>query len=621
MATIVYLDADDEITSAASRIRMAGDARVGLVLPFGSRVATSRINFRLLAREAAANNRRLDIVAPDASARALAASAGLAVFSSVGEYEATLDADEDAAATTPVPPGIGAAGIAGATVAGAGGQVASNAGYPAPGGDGRPIDPSRDTVPTQRVRVPITEPASSDYGAPGIAAAQPRQEPYVDARAVRDRGGRRGPGRALLVALLAVVLVGGGVAFAAVNVLPTATITVTPRYEDLGPVTFTVTADPDATAVDTTSATIPATTAELPVTASGTFPATGKKIVKEKAKGIVRFTNCDPSAAYRIPAGTSVATGSGTQFETRESVLLPVAGISGNPPNLRVRCTDTDVGVLAAVAGTDGNVGAGEIRVVPARYNRALVRVTNPEATTGGSREVFPKVSQEDIDGALATLRTDAQTRFEELLADPTSVPGTATVFPETAVLGDLAPDTDPATLLDQEVATFTLGVTGTGSVVTVDASPIEAIAEARLADAVDDGFELVPDSTRVQVGEGSAADGLVSFDVDATALQLRTLDPDALRAAVLGRSRAEAEAALEQFGDVTLTLWPDFVSVVPTSEGRVTVTVVPPAAPELPEPTPAPTPRPTAAPTEEPSDGALESPGDEVPSEPVPSG
>ena len=97
MATIVYLDADDEITSAASRIRVAGDSRVGLVLPFGSRVATSRINFRLLAREAQANGRRLDIVAPDASARALAASAGLAVFSSVGEYESALDADDDAA--------------------------------------------------------------------------------------------------------------------------------------------------------------------------------------------------------------------------------------------------------------------------------------------------------------------------------------------------------------------------------------------------------------------------------------------------------------------------------------------------------------------------------------------
>ena len=70
MATIVYLDTEDEITTAASRIRGAGTPRVGLFVPFGSRVSTSRINFRLLAREALEAGRRLDILAPDASARA-----------------------------------------------------------------------------------------------------------------------------------------------------------------------------------------------------------------------------------------------------------------------------------------------------------------------------------------------------------------------------------------------------------------------------------------------------------------------------------------------------------------------------------------------------------------------
>src|SRR6187455_1095173 len=148
MATIVYLDADDEITSAASRIRAADDGRVGLVLPFGSRVATSRINFRLLAREALVTGRRLDIVAPDAAARALAASAGLAVFGSVGEYEAALDAVDDADDPTI---DLRAAGL-GAVV------TAAAAPAPIPAGDGRPIDPSRDTAPTQLAQVPITEP-------------------------------------------------------------------------------------------------------------------------------------------------------------------------------------------------------------------------------------------------------------------------------------------------------------------------------------------------------------------------------------------------------------------------------------------------------------------------------
>ena len=84
---IVYLDVDDEITSAAARIRSAEDVDVALVLPAGLADRHSRINFRLLAREAAGRSRRLAIVAPEASTRALAASAGLPVFASVVEYE------------------------------------------------------------------------------------------------------------------------------------------------------------------------------------------------------------------------------------------------------------------------------------------------------------------------------------------------------------------------------------------------------------------------------------------------------------------------------------------------------------------------------------------------------
>ena len=61
-----------------------------MVLPYGSRVATSRINFRLLSRDALTHEKRLSIVAGDPGDRALAASAGLPVFASVAEYESSL---------------------------------------------------------------------------------------------------------------------------------------------------------------------------------------------------------------------------------------------------------------------------------------------------------------------------------------------------------------------------------------------------------------------------------------------------------------------------------------------------------------------------------------------------
>ena len=69
-----------------------------LVLPYGSKVATSRINFRLLARDALIHEKRLSIVAPDGATRALAASAGLPVFASVAEYEGSLEDGDRAAA-------------------------------------------------------------------------------------------------------------------------------------------------------------------------------------------------------------------------------------------------------------------------------------------------------------------------------------------------------------------------------------------------------------------------------------------------------------------------------------------------------------------------------------------
>src|ERR1700675_2347111 len=92
---IIYLEIDDEITSAATRIRGSDALRIAVVLPYGSRVATSRINFRLLSRDALTHDKRLSIVSGDAATRALAASAGLPVFGSVAEYESSRVGRED----------------------------------------------------------------------------------------------------------------------------------------------------------------------------------------------------------------------------------------------------------------------------------------------------------------------------------------------------------------------------------------------------------------------------------------------------------------------------------------------------------------------------------------------
>ncbi|HEX5825110.1 MAG TPA: hypothetical protein VFY18_11685, partial [Candidatus Limnocylindrales bacterium] len=286
---IVYLDVDDEITSAASRIRSAPGTKVALVIPNGSRIATSRINFRLLSREALVSNRRLSVIAGDPASRALAASAGLPVFATVSEYEAALagpkpGVDDERgpaivagidphSAPTPepsrsrkraadVPAGIAAAGAA---------AGAADAGTAA-------VTP---TVPdeTRRMAAPVAAPPRFD---------RPRGPEGRDMIPVAAGRGRvRWAVVATIAAVaLAVVMVGvAGYLF-----LPSATIALTPRQESIE-IPLTIAADPTATEVDAANSIVPALRLEVPVQASKTFTTTGTHVELSQADGSVIFTN------------------------------------------------------------------------------------------------------------------------------------------------------------------------------------------------------------------------------------------------------------------------------------------------------------------------------------------
>src|SRR4051794_29260460 len=193
---IVYLDVDDEITSAASRIRTSAGTKVALVVPYGSRIATSRMNFRLLSREAIVSNHRLSIVSGDAAARSLAASAGLPVFGTVGEYESSLSSGP-AGGSVPGPSALATAPEAAAAASPPSPLAASETVVvpPEPAGADAPVRksqlPRRPAPEQRRASAPIAaERAADDEGS----------EPVDDDEA--DPGARRGRIRTPIVAAL-----------------------------------------------------------------------------------------------------------------------------------------------------------------------------------------------------------------------------------------------------------------------------------------------------------------------------------------------------------------------------------------------------------------------------------
>ena len=544
LSHLVYLDVDDEITSAAARIRTTEAERITLVLPYGSRLATSRINFRLLAREATERGKRLDIVCADASARALAAAAGLPVHASVSAYEAARGGSPAAA------PGSnghdGPATAAGAAVGAAAAQLAL------PELAGEDDSPTRViTVPRRSVpRVPLVGPARAPIP-PRLAIAA-------------------GVGVVVGVVVLGLL---------ALQLLPAATIVLHPRSQDVGPLAITVVARADVLQPDETNLTIPAQRFTFPLEATDTFTATGKKPVDAKAIGNVTFTNYDTSASNRIPAGAVVSTKSGIDFVTLDDVVVPASPIFPFPPSR------ASVGVQAVEAGPSGNVEAGTITVVPRTENKHLLDVTNEDPTGGGAHEDRTVVSASDVTNALLALQDALREQLTGQVTGAAGVPSGIRLFAETSAVGESTPSVDTATLVGTETAEFDLGVTAEGSVLGVDSSPIQGLVQARIGARVEDGFTLASGSTTVQLGEPTVLGDAISFPVTVSATEVRNVDQAALLGQVRGLLLPQARSRLEPFGDVSISVWPDWVTTIPTNDDRIDLSI------GEPQPAPSPTP------------------------------
>jgi hypothetical protein len=606
---ILYLDIDDEITTAANRVREADAIRIAIVLPFGSRVATSRINFRLLSRDATLNGKRLAIVASDAATRALAASAGLPIFSTVAEYESANEAERASTGSsaerpeaapvstvaaapappeasrsprgsggrrprgdgvavssdtraTPVPPvEVAAAGAAAGSTAGAGltaaaGMAALAADVPAPA-----IQRGPSAVPA--ARVVADTPPEPVFGAPGSAAGS-RVRPAPVA-------GRIGPGLArtpliIGLAVLALALVVGGVG--AYVFMPTATAVIEPKEAVIGPIPLRIVADPAATAADPEARIVPAVTKQLPVEASQTFEVTGKRVEETAATGTVRFRNLDFTSTNTIQRGSIVSTQGGIRFRTERSVTVPRAELVG----LQVFPATASVKVRAVNAGKEGNVEPNTILVVPRGEDPRTLDVTNPDETTGGKRDEFPRVVQADIDAATKAIDAQLAAAFAEQLADPNLAADGTTVFGDTAALGEATYSVDPASLLGDEVETFELGASATGTVLAVDETAVQQVAEANIGPQVQAGYSLVEGSSEVQPSPGQVEERVIAFPVIITARQVLQIDPAAIEEEIRGKSLADARSILDRYGRTELSVWPDWVGSIPTLDARVDV-------------------------------------------------
>jgi hypothetical protein len=387
--------------------------------------------------------------------------------------------------------------------------------------------------------------------------------------------GRRALPIGVAVVVLGLLVLGVG----AYLLLPSATITVTPHQVPIGPLTLSIRADPAVTSSDPVAAVVPAQRLTFDLSAGDTFTVNGRRVEEAKATGQVTFRSYNTGGENTVPAGTVVSTEGGIQFRLKSAARLARAQLVPGAPGFAVIPSRDTVGVEAVRAGTGGNVPPNAITVVPRSEDPVLTKVTNSDPTAGGTHEEFPRIEQRDVDGAVAQLTQQLEGDLIGILGDPGRIPAALTAFPNTRTLMTV-PGADPATLVGQEVATFALGMKGTGTVIAVDQSLVTTLAANRIRDAAATGSTVVDGSVQTELGQPSVEGESIVFPVIARASQARIVDKPSLVSLIKGKPIPQARAALEPFGDVQLSVWPAWVTSIPTIDARIELEVAAAASP-----------------------------------------
>ena len=520
--TLIYLEADDEVTTVVRRLRQVEGERVVLVAPGRSRATSSVVALRLLARVGEEAGVTI-AVAGDALTRSLAAEAGLDTYASV----------EDARNARPAAPAE--APTRQASIHVVRGETASD----------------------ETARVPLSAVVAPAAVAPIEEATQQRPVVVAPRSAPASRPWWRSVPLAAILALIAMLVVGGGVLGAIL--LPAATILVTPRSEPIGPVEYELSV-PNPERVDGT------------VEASATVTATGTYQIQAAAVGTVVLFNFN-TVDILVEPGTFVAAGE-QAFGTVEAVVVPAGQLTSDG---RIQAGEEAVGVVAAVIGEAANVPAAAIDTVVNEGTASRLRgfpnnperlVVNPEATAGGTDTTGPEIIQADVDTAVAALRADLDGQLAAALgSNGGAVFADAVEAPEPVVQGveGLVGTRDQA----EAQITGTLGYDR----LSARRADVVARAEEELASdasVLPSGHVLLPDSTRVTIGEARVEGEELVVAVSMTGASAPVPDPDEYLQRVRGRSAEEAEAALEQLGSATVSLWPGWVQTVPELDWRI---------------------------------------------------
>lgn len=344
--------------------------------------------------------------------------------------------------------------------------------------------------------------------------------------------------------------------------VPGATITLHPKVLPLQ-ISRQVVADPFANSENANEGVVPARILTATETWTASVETTGVvDVPNASAQGVVIFVNKLDEAVV-VPAGTRVRTSTGDTvvFQTLESVT--VEGGVGNT---------AEVAVIAIEPGPQGNITANGVNVVEGSLSLEL-DVRNLEAMEGGSFRQATAVTQADQD----RLHSQVLQFVQALALAEMETELTAREFLPAASLSVVAIQHETYShFVGEQTSRLTLEIQAEVRGTAVDTSTTIGSIYTALAAQVPPGYELVPESIRLEKGDVVAVDeaGRVTLAMNGWGMMAAQLHLTEPLVKISGQERQTAVTYLYNnlpLRDIPqIKIWPGWFTRLPYTPSRM---------------------------------------------------
>jgi hypothetical protein len=548
MEKVVYLEADEEITSIVDRFKQIEEGKIALVVPKRANVLQSIVNLKLLKRQIENLNKEVVIVTTDRLGRNLASQVGFIVYQKVGEKPIEVESKPLQKPTE------------------------TEVGYRKTDSVPRkePVFSSAPSIAdiTYRKEEKKESPEVTSDKIPEMVQKPIQEKPKIihksasvkEHKISKKKGISDNSKKAILIGGIVFVILAVLVCFI---ILPKAKVSLVLK----GTVTqqnFAATIDQAAKSPNFDKAILPGSIlSSTKDQTNKSLPCTGKKNIGQKASGSVTISNAFDENPQSLVANTRlVSTTNNKTYRLTSAVTVPGAKVSGG----NIVPGTIDASVQAEEPGETYNIANSHFNIPglagSAKFDKIYADTTGIK---GGFTEEVTVLSQTDLDTNKDKIIADLTKKIsDELVAKNKNKKVFLDGIKQEVI------EVSPNIPVDTESQKFDLKVKIKITTMNANSNDFNYLVYTRLSTSLSPDKEMVQESSEVTkaiVENFDGKKGIETVKIDGKGFIVTKLDQDNIKKSIAGKGESEASRYLSTLKDVIevkVDLWPFWVKSVP---------------------------------------------------------